>query len=95
MTITPKIRFKYMVECNGLYFQCVDRMKQPVDSAIEDKAWKFSRNKSDGKKFDSINAAREISGEIGGSRIVRVDLLNGDVEDVRKLMLMDWKGAKG
>ena len=92
MKITHKIRYKYMVECSGLYFQCVDQMRTTEG---EGPMWKFSRNKSDGKKFDSINAAREISGEIGGSRIVRVDLLNGDVEDVRKLMLMDWKGAKG
>lgn len=91
MKITPKIRFKYMIECSGLYYAGVDLMRKVPEGAPA--FLRFTRNRSDGKKFDSINAAREVSGKIGGSRIVRVDLLNGDVEDVRKLMMMEWKGA--
>lgn len=95
MKITPKLRYRYMVQCSGLYYQGLDRMQSDPENGKT--ILKFSRNRSDGKKFDSINAAREVSGKIGGSRIVRVDLLNGDVDDVLELMkegiVREWKGA--
>ena len=91
MKITPKLRYKYMVERSGLYFRCMDPMRKEQEIPV------FCRHRSDGKKFESIAAAREISGKIGGSEIVRVDLLNGDVESIRELMkissIRNWKGA--
>ena len=95
MNITAKMKYKYMVECSGLYYQGADRMTQLLDGGPE--RMKFSRNKRDGKKFDTISAAAAICGLIGGSRIVRYNMLNGDVEDVRELMKAsvqrEWKGA--
>ena len=95
MNITAKMKYKYMVEIHGLYYQGVDRMTQLLDGGPEQ--MKFSRNKSVGKKFDTISAAGAIGGLIGGSRIVRYNMLNGDVEDVRELMKAsvqrEWKGA--
>ena len=80
MKITPTIRYKYMVERGGVYYKGMDPMRKYGDVP------QFSGNRSDGKKFDTIAAAREISRDIGGSEIVRVDMLNGDVVDVRELM---------
>ena len=57
---------------------------------------RFTRNRSDGKKFDTIAAARKVGGKIGGSRIVRMDLLTGDVvdiaEEMKRRVIREWKG---
>ena len=75
MKITPKIRYRYMVECSGLYYQ----------GGRENEA-RLSRNRSDGKKFNSIEEARRTRKKISGSRIVRFDMLTGDVVDVKDLI---------
>ena len=98
MNITAKMKYKYMVEIHGLYYQGAYNMPELMDEMEDGKdVMRFSRNKSDGKKFDTISAAAAIGGLIGGSRIVRYNMLNGDVEDVRELMKAsvqrEWKGA--
>lgn len=83
MTISPKERFDYMVERDGEYL-----VGQVFATGTEGRKpeWRFSRNKSDGKRFGSIQDAREYSGRIGGGRIVRYDKLTGRVADVLALM---------
>lgn len=89
MTISPKIRYKYMVERGGVYFRCYDQMQKYKEVPL------FTGDRSDGKKFDSFAEAGEVGRKIGGSCIVRVDMLNGDVVDARELMkagvIREWK----
>lgn len=80
MKITPNIRYKYMVERGGVYFRGYDQLQKNKEVPL------FTGNRSDGKKFGSLAEAGEVGRKIGDSCIVRVDMLNGDVVDVRELM---------
>lgn len=82
MNITPKMRYAYLVACAEGYYQADNIYQQPG----EPRSFRTSRYKTDGKQFESILEAREISGEIGGSRILRYDRLTMQTEDVRELM---------
>lgn len=75
MTITPKIRYRYMVKCWRLYFQWENENET-----------RLTANKSDAKKFDSIAEAGEVRDKLIGSRIVRYDMLTGNTEDILELM---------
>lgn len=82
MNITPKMRYAYLVACAEGYYQADNIYQQPG----EPRSFRTSKYKTDGKQFESILEAREISGEIGGSRILRYDRLTMQTEDVRELM---------
>ena len=80
MRITPKIRYAYIVGNSGQYLQArtVEFGQRTV--------WLMTIYKSDAKKFNSIQAAREYSGKMGGSRILRYDRLYGRIEDVEEMI---------
>lgn len=80
MMITPKMRYAYLIMKDGCFYQ------GRIENDQGEKWYRFSRSKSDGKRFESIQDARELSGKIGGSRIMRYNKLTGALVDVEELI---------
>ena len=93
MNITLKDRFAYIVENSGLYFVAINIYREEGQKP----SYRMSQYKGDGKKFDSIGDAAEVSRLIGGSRIVRYDKLTMQTVTVRDVMRQgverEWKEA--
>ena len=81
MKVTVKEKYVYIVYNSGMYLQA--RIFEDEDWKTQ---WKLSPYKSDAKRFNSIQEAREYSGKLGGSRIMRYNQLNGQAEDVEALV---------